>query len=104
MNITIFGATGSIGRLLVEQALAAGHDVTAFTRDAAGVTAHHDRLQVVEGDVTDPAACLPAVKDADAVMVVLGGGRQGRLGSGPGDGRGENETGPCVCRGPSSLA
>ena len=79
MNITIFGATGSIGRLLVEQSLAAGHDATAFTRDAARVTAHHDRLQVVEGDVTDAAACLPAVKDADAVVVVLGAGRQGEV-------------------------
>ena len=79
MNITIFGATGTIGRLLVEQSLADGHEVTAFTRDAPRVTGEHDRLQVVEGDVTDPAACLPAVKDADAVIVVLGAGRQGEV-------------------------
>lgn len=79
MNITIFGATGTIGRLLVEQALAAGNDVTAFTRDAARVTVGHDRLQVVEGDVTDPVDCLPAVKDADAVLVVLGAGRKGEV-------------------------
>lgn len=79
MNITIFGATGTIGRLVVEQALADGHEVTAFTRDAARVTARHDRLQVVEGDVTDPAACLPAVKDADAVIVALGAGRKGEV-------------------------
>ncbi|MGJ9422334.1 NAD(P)-dependent oxidoreductase [Aeromicrobium sp. CF3.5] len=79
MNITIFGATGTIGRLVVEQALAAGHDVKAFTRDAARVSAAHDRLQVVEGDVTDPAACLPAVKDADAVVVALGAGRKGEV-------------------------
>jgi uncharacterized protein YbjT (DUF2867 family) len=79
MNITIFGSTGSIGRPLVEQSLAAGHDVTAFTRDAARLAVGHDRLQVVEGDVTDPAACLPAVKDADAVVVVLGAGRQGEV-------------------------
>ncbi len=77
MNITVFGATGSIGRLVVEQALAAGHDVTAFTREAARVTTAHDRLQVVEGDVTDPDACLPAVKGADAVVVALGAGRKG---------------------------
>jgi uncharacterized protein YbjT (DUF2867 family) len=77
MNITIFGATGTIGRLVVEQALAAGHDVTAFTRDAARVTTTHDHLQVVEGDVTDPDACLPAVKGADAVIVAIGAGRKG---------------------------
>lgn len=79
MNVTIFGATGTIGCLVVEQALADGHDVTAFTRDAARVTAEHERLQVVEGDVTDPAACLPAVKDADAVIVALGAGRKGAV-------------------------
>lgn len=79
MNITTFGASGTIGRLVVEQALAAGHNVTAFTRDAARVTAEHDRLTVVEGDVTDPAACLPAVKDADAVVVALGAGRKGEV-------------------------
>lgn len=79
MNITIFGATGTIGRLVVEQALAAGHEVTAFTRDAARVSTHRDRLQVVEGDVTDPAACLPSVKGADAVIVALGAGRKGEV-------------------------
>lgn len=79
MNITIFGATGSIGRLLVEQAFADGHDVTAITRDAGRVSHQHDRLQVMEGEVTEPAACLPAVKDADAVVVTLGAGRKGAV-------------------------
>jgi len=77
MYITVFGATGSIGRLLVDQALVAGHDVTAVTRDAARLTLRHDRLSVVEADPTDPAACGPAVKDADAVVVALGAGRHG---------------------------
>lgn len=79
MNVTVFGATGTIGRLVVEQALANGHDVTAFTRDANRVAAEHDRLQIVQGDVTDPAACLPAVMDADAVVVALGAGRKGEV-------------------------
>lgn len=79
MNITIFGATGSIGSRVVKQALGEGHDVTAFTRDSARVTLEHDRLQTVEGDVTDPGACLPVVKDADAVIVTLGAGRKGEV-------------------------
>lgn len=77
MNITVFGATGSIGRLVVEEALASSHHVTAFTRDASRVATQHDRLRVVEGDATDPAACLPAVEGADAVVVALGAGRRG---------------------------
>jgi uncharacterized protein YbjT (DUF2867 family) len=79
MDLTIFGATGTIGRLVVERALADGHTVTAFTRDAARLAAVNDRLRVVEGDVTDPVACLPVVKDADAVLLVLGGGRKGEV-------------------------
>jgi putative NADH-flavin reductase len=35
MKLTIFGATGGVGRQVVTQALAAGHDVTAVVRDPA---------------------------------------------------------------------
>lgn len=77
MKITVFGATGTIGRLVVDQGLAAGHEVTAHTRDATRVPTRHERLRVVEGDVTDPAACLPAVEGADAVVVAIGAGRKG---------------------------
>lgn len=79
MKVTVFGATGTIGRHVVEQALAAGHEVVAFTRDAAKVTTRHDRLEVVEGDVTDAESVLPAVKGADAVVVALGDGRAGTV-------------------------
>lgn len=77
MRITVFGATGTVGRLVVEQALGAGHEVTAFTRDRSRVAARHERLTVVEGDVTDPGSVLPAVDGADAVVVTLGAGRHG---------------------------
>lgn len=33
MKLTIFAATGGIGRQLLEQAVAAGHDVTAVVRN-----------------------------------------------------------------------
>jgi len=38
MELTIFGATGVTGTLLTEQALAAGHQVTAVVRDPARLT------------------------------------------------------------------
>lgn len=79
MNITIFGATGTIGRLVVAQALERGDAVTAFTRDAAKIGTRHPDLEVIEGDVTDPTACAPAVKDADAVVIALGAGRKGEV-------------------------
>lgn len=72
MRLTIFGASGKTGRRLVEQALAAGHEVTAVVRDPAGLPVRHDRLAVVGADVLDPEAIEPAVAGADAVVSALG--------------------------------
>lgn len=72
MRIVIFGANGRTGRLLVEQALAAGHDVTAVTRRPVDFPITHDRLGVVEADVHDPEAVDQAVTGADAVLSTLG--------------------------------
>ncbi len=77
MKIIIFGATGSIGRHLVEQALIQGQEVTAFLRDASKFDRTHQNLKLVEGDVLDAEAVTAAVKGHDAVLVALGAGRKG---------------------------
>jgi putative NADH-flavin reductase len=79
MKVIVFGATGSVGRLVVEQALREGHDVTAFTRNPARIPQARERLQIVQGDVTDPGAVRQAVSDHDAVIVTLGAGRKGNV-------------------------
>ena len=45
MRLIIFGSTGSVGRLLVEQALQDNHLVTAFLRDPAKLSVSHSNLQ-----------------------------------------------------------
>ncbi|ASF11163.1 hypothetical protein NBRGN_070_00570 [Nocardia brasiliensis NBRC 14402] len=77
MKIAVFGATSTVGRLVVEQALAEGHQVTAFTRSAAGLTQRHERLDIVEGDVLESNSVQRAVAGQDAVLVSLGAGRKG---------------------------
>jgi putative NADH-flavin reductase len=72
MNIAIFGANGPTGRLLTEQALAAGHTVTAFTRHADAFPIHDEHLRVVQGDALDLAAVESAVAGQDAVLSTLG--------------------------------
>lgn len=78
MRLTIFGATGGTGTHLAEQALAAGYDVTAVVRDPARLTirtspsALATRLQVSTADIMDPAAIIPAVAEADAVLTAIG--------------------------------
>jgi putative NADH-flavin reductase len=72
MKILVFGATGRTGRCLIEQALAAGHEVTAFARNPALIAQQHERLRVVKGDALDPAAVEAAVAGQDAVISALG--------------------------------
>ncbi len=72
MKIVVFGASGRTGRPLVEQALAAGHHVTAFVRDPARLETRHERLTVVQGDVHDAARVREAVAGQEAVLSTLG--------------------------------
>ncbi|MER7840254.1 NAD(P)H-binding protein [Streptomyces sp. NPDC096040] len=72
MNLTVFGATGGIGREIVSQALASGHRVTAVVRDPARLNVTGPGLEVVRADLTDPEAVRPAVAGRDAVLSGLG--------------------------------
>jgi putative NADH-flavin reductase len=72
MKIVIFGAAGGTGRLLVEQALAKGYQVTAFDRHLAALTIHHPKLTPVQGDIFNPAQVEAAIVGHDAVICVLG--------------------------------
>ena len=72
MKIVIFGASGRTGLPLVQQALAAGHQVVAFVRDPSKLGSAHQNLTVVQGDVMSATAVANAVStDTDAVISVL---------------------------------
>lgn len=77
MKIVIFGSTGGTGRCLLEQAISAGHEVTAFARNPSNVLIHHARLCVWQGDVLDPARVEAAIAGHDAVLSALGVGLAG---------------------------
>jgi len=76
MKLLIFGATGSIGRQLVQQALEQGHLVTAFVRNPAKLDIQHADLRIVQGDVMDLALVEQAVQNQDAVLCALGSGQK----------------------------
>jgi uncharacterized protein YbjT (DUF2867 family) len=73
MNLAVLGATGRTGRLVVEQALAAGHTVTALARSPEKLTSGNSNLRVITGEATDTAAVSRALEGADAVISTLGG-------------------------------
>jgi putative NADH-flavin reductase len=68
VKIIVFGATGGTGQQIVEQAIAAGHEVTVFARGGGQMS----RAKVVTGDVLDRAAVADAVRGQDAVLSALG--------------------------------
>lgn len=78
MKLVIFGATGSVGILLVKQALEQGHTVTAFTRSPEKLSALvHSRLAIFKGDILDAAAVEKAIKGQECVLCVIGDGNKG---------------------------
>ncbi|AUY50850.1 NAD(P)-binding oxidoreductase [Streptomyces sp. CB01881] len=80
MKLTILAATGGIGRQLLAQALAAGHDVTAVVRNPAGLSDTTGRtpaaqtVRVVQADLAtaEPATLRTAIAGSDAVLSALG--------------------------------
>ena len=77
MKIVVIGANGATGRLVVDEALARGHEVVAFVRDAAQVTRTDARLTVAQGDALDPVSVTAALEGADAVISAIGPSRKG---------------------------
>ena len=71
MRVVVFGATGGTGRAVIAKALAAGHMVTAFARNADRIAAA-DGLTVIEGDAMVASDVAPALAGQDAVVITLG--------------------------------
>ncbi|MFF4444038.1 NAD(P)-dependent oxidoreductase [Streptomyces sp. NPDC001502] len=83
-KIVLFGATGTVGSRVLREALRRGHEVTAVVRDPAklpdpvsraGAEAGALVVQVVRGDVLDPASVAAAVAGHDVVVSAFGPGR-----------------------------
>ena len=71
MKLTIFAATGGIGRQLLAQAVAAGHEVTAVVRNPKKLSGEI-RVVTVDLAASDQVALGSAVEGTDAVLSALG--------------------------------
>lgn len=72
MRLTILGATGGIGRLLLPLALEQGHEVTAFARAPEKITRNGGRLRVLGGDLYNASQMTDAISGSDAVLSAFG--------------------------------
>jgi putative NADH-flavin reductase len=72
MKVLVIGAAGKSGRAVVEQALDARHDVTAFVHKTEGYLPDSN-VRVIEGDARDRSAMDSAMHGQDAVIDTIGG-------------------------------
>ena len=81
LTVLVAGATGSIGRHVVNEALAAGHTVRALVRSLDRGSVLPGAAQLVVGDVTRPETLAAPVSDVDAIVFTLGSDGQGAAGA-----------------------
>jgi nucleoside-diphosphate-sugar epimerase len=72
LRVTVFGATGQIGRFVVADLLADGHAATAYVRNPGKLQVADPHLTVATGELSDAEAVRKAVRGADAVISALG--------------------------------
>jgi putative NADH-flavin reductase len=78
MNLIIFGATGMVGKQLVQQALFNKHHVKAFGRNVYTTDyLETENLQLVQGALFDEGEVYNAVAGCDAVLSSIGGSVDG---------------------------
>jgi putative NADH-flavin reductase len=70
-KILVLGATGATGRLIVNQAVARGYDVTVLVR-SAGKASDITGAKLIVGDARDETALREALEGRDAVVSALG--------------------------------
>lgn len=71
MKITILGATGFVGKVLLSKALQAGHEVKVLVRDPEKLGELRDRVEYVVGDALDLDSVRSAVAGSKAVLSTI---------------------------------
>ncbi|MEX5637367.1 NAD(P)-dependent oxidoreductase [Parafrankia sp. FMc2] len=74
MKVGVFGATGTIGRCVVSEALARGHQVTGWTRDVSRLPPQPAPARWVQADVIDPADVARVIAEHDVIVNAINTG------------------------------
>jgi len=76
-KVIIFGATGSIGKQLIQQNLEQGNKVTAFCRTVSKLDGfNHPNLKIHVGDVFNESDINKGMKGQEVVLIALGSGNK----------------------------
>jgi putative NADH-flavin reductase len=72
MRLLVLGATGGIGKYLLEYATARGHEVTVVARSPQKVALKSEKLRVVPGDLMNADQLAQVLPGHDAVLSAFG--------------------------------
>ncbi|MBT8055508.1 MAG: NAD(P)H-binding protein [Gammaproteobacteria bacterium] len=73
LHVLVYGASGNIGRHIVDEALARGHLVTGVTRDPSRIKRRHPGFSVVQGDILEPNSIRSLIADRDIIVISVRG-------------------------------
>lgn len=74
MNICLLGATGRVGTVILENALAAQHSIRALVREKSKLAFDDQNLTAIVGNVLEEMDLAAAMNGADAVISALNTG------------------------------
>jgi putative NADH-flavin reductase len=72
MKIALFGASGTIGQRIAQEALSRGHDVTALVRHPEKMPLNHAHLTVTSGDALNADSVAQLVAGHDVAVSAIG--------------------------------
>lgn len=73
MKVVVFGASGKTGRLVIEGALASGHEVIAYVRNEESIKSVHPKLKVFVGQLNEKDKLKSVITGSDGCISTLGG-------------------------------
>lgn len=69
MKVLVTGATGFLGKYILEELATQGYEVTAFGRNASiGERLTNDKIRFIQGDFTEPRGIMAAAEGMDAIV------------------------------------
>ncbi|MEI5906400.1 NAD(P)H-binding protein [Bacillus spongiae] len=72
MKICLFGATGRVGSILLDNMVQGGHDVRVLVRNKEKITISSSNLSVIQGNVLDETDIQNTMNQSDIVVSCLG--------------------------------
>ncbi|SEO84346.1 NAD(P)-dependent oxidoreductase [Mucilaginibacter sp. OK283] len=74
MKLALIGATGFVGKAVLNEALQRGYEVTAIARNPQAAGINNDKLKTVTADIWDTDNLAAALKGHDAVVSAFNAG------------------------------